>query len=143
MKRKTRFPEKIAGLPRLEYMRKWYREHKEQQKGNRMNYVLSGKEAENRVRYRKNLRLAVLTHYSNGTPRCACCGEMKIEFLAIDHINGSGKKHKAEIRVHGSTFYSWLRARNYPLGYRILCHNCNLSLGFYGYCPHQRIAVTR
>ena len=21
-------------------------------------------------------------------------------------------------------------------GYRVLCHNCNTSLGLYGYCPH-------
>jgi hypothetical protein len=21
--------------------------------------------------------------------------------------------------------------------YRVLCHNCNMALGFYGYCPHH------
>jgi hypothetical protein len=24
--------------------------------------------------------------------------------------------------------------------YRVLCHNCNTALGFYGYCPHQPLA---
>jgi hypothetical protein len=23
-------------------------------------------------------------------------------------------------------------------GYRVLCHNCNLARGFYGYCPHEK-----
>jgi hypothetical protein len=28
-------------------------------------------------------------------------------------------------------------ARNgFPDGYRVLCHNCNMALGQYGYCPH-------
>ena len=22
--------------------------------------------------------------------------------------------------------------------YRLLCHNCNQSMGWYGYCPHQK-----
>ena len=33
--------------------------------------------------------------------------------------------------------YKILRARGFPLGYRVLCHNCNLARGFYGYCPHS------
>lgn len=32
-----------------------------------------------------------------------------------------------------------LKRNKFPKGYRILCHNCNLSKSFYGYCPHQGV----
>jgi hypothetical protein len=57
--------------------------------------------------------------------------------LGIDHINGGGTKHRKEIKNFG--IYKWLIDNNYPLGYRVLCHNCNCSLGFNGYCPHGEI----
>ena len=36
------------------------------------------------------------------------------------------------------TFYEHLVKYNFPPGLRVLCYNCNLSLGFFGYCPHQK-----
>ena len=87
---------------------------------------------------RRLLRIKVLSHYANGTPKCACCGESHIQFLGIDHIDGNGGKHKATIKRPGNQFYSWLKKNNFPSGFRVLCHNCNLSLGFYGFCPHQQ-----
>lgn len=33
----------------------------------------------------------------------------------------------------------WLRRNNYPNGFQVLCHNCNMAKGFYGKCPHQSI----
>jgi hypothetical protein len=101
--------------------------------------------AENRHKYRlqKNrqsreqraaLRLEILVHYSDSVfPFCACCNESHEEFLSIDHINGGGGKHKREVRH----VYAWLKRNNFPQGFRVLCHNCNQSLGAYGYCPHQ------
>ena len=84
---------------------------------------------------REKYRLLCLKYYSNNTLSCACCGENKLEFLAIDHIKGNGFKHRKEIK-NPSIFY-WLIKNNYPKGFRVLCHNCNLSLGYYGYCPHK------
>ena len=55
-----------------------------------------------------------------------------MEFLAVDHINGCGALKRV------SNFYSWLLRNGLPDGFRILCHNCNLSRGFYGYCPHEK-----
>ncbi len=26
----------------------------------------------------------------------------------------------------------------YPTGFRVLCHNCNCALAYYGSCPHER-----
>lgn len=79
-------------------------------------------------------RHLILVHYGGNPPRCACCGEMQHEFLAIDHINGGGKKHRGKLV---SLQYYNLIMRTWPEDLRILCHNCNSSLGFYGYCPHN------
>lgn len=71
---------------------------------------------------------------------CSCnhngilCGSHPVEFLAIDHINGEGKS--ADERG-GYKLYTRLKNEGYPPGFRVLCHNCNLSLGFFGYCPHS------
>ena len=69
---------------------------------------------------------------------CACCREDRIEFLAIDHLHGGGGEHRRSLGIKGSSFYRWLIDQGFPPGYRTLCHNCNMALGFYGYCPHQR-----
>ncbi|MFH1859805.1 MAG: hypothetical protein ABH870_02135 [bacterium] len=87
---------------------------------------------------RKQLRIEVLSFYSNGTMECACCGEKQIEFLCIDHINGGGREEKRGEKRKQRGIYEYLKAQKFPLGYRVLCHNCNMSLGFYGYCPHQK-----
>lgn len=85
-------------------------------------------------RARRKRRAEVIARYGG---KCACCGEDHLEFLAIDHVNGGGTAHRREVGK-GDVFYKWLKAAGYPTeGYRVLCHNCNLSLGFYGYCPHQ------
>ncbi len=82
----------------------------------------------------QELRRLVLCHYGGTPPRCACCGEDLYEFLALDHINGGGRKHARSVNSH---LYQWIHANNFPSGFRVLCHNCNQSLGAYGYCPHH------
>jgi hypothetical protein len=87
-----------------------------------------------RIKYRKYRRL-VINHYGGS---CACCGESNMEFLAVDHINGGGNKHRTELgRSVARHFYRWLKKHGFPDGYRVLCHNCNQSIGLYGYCPHK------
>lgn len=85
--------------------------------------------------YTQRLRLAVISHYGG---RCACCGERELAFLAIDHINGGGNAHRRQIRKQGRHYYLWLRDNGYPSDLRVLCHNCNMAIGFYGSCPHQK-----
>jgi hypothetical protein len=82
-------------------------------------------------------KLEVFRHYCNGEPYCDCCGETEMDFLSVDHIGGGGSKHRREIGG-AQALYSWLRRNGYPPGYRILCFNCNLAIGFFGTCPHQR-----
>ena len=95
--------------------RKYYRDHEEKFLG-----------------YRRSRRTLVLQHYGG---KCTCCGEGHYEFLAMDHINGGGNKHRKQV---GSsvTFYRWLIKQNFPVEYQVLCHNCNMAKGFYGECPH-------
>jgi hypothetical protein len=82
-------------------------------------------------------RLTVLAHYSHGTLRCACCGQDKLAFLALDHIAGGGAIHRKEIGG-GANFYRWLIKSRFPPGLEVKCHNCNLAKSAYGSCPHTR-----
>lgn len=86
---------------------------------------------------RVRLRLEVLTAYGGF---CACCGEAEYEFLVIDHVHGGGNAHRKAIGKQ--MIYRWLRQNNYPEGFRVLCHNCNMARGFYGECPHSRRKIT-
>lgn len=88
-------------------------------------------------RTQRRLKLLLLQKYSGQNPYCACCNENKVEFLSIDHIDGGGRQHKIKLKKSGTSFYNWLRKNNFPKGFRVLCHNCNQSLGTLGYCPHK------
>lgn len=83
--------------------------------------------------YRRNLKKTIIDFYGG---KCVCCGESRYEFLTIDHINGGGGKHKEGL---GSGFNLWIIRNNFPSDFRILCWNCNCSLGVHGYCPHGNI----
>lgn len=83
----------------------------------------------------RRLRIEVLTHYGGDPVVCACCGEDNLEFMTIDHINGGGNRHRKRLG-NNMLVYRELRRLGYPAGYRVLCMNCNHSLGHYGYCPH-------
>jgi len=85
----------------------------------------------------RKLRLEVLSHYSHGTMQCNCCGDAHVEFLALDHIHGGGNQHRKRAG-NNMAVYREVRREGFPSGYRVLCHNCNCSLGHYGYCPHQK-----
>lgn len=88
-------------------------------------------------RYRvRDIRWLVVTHYGGPNPKCDCCGDDTYEFLSLDHINGGGTKHRQK-NGKGAGLYFWLKKNNYPPGYRVLCYNCNCSLGFHKYCPHK------
>lgn len=84
--------------------------------------------------HRKNREQAIRLYGGS----CACCGISTYEFLAIDHINGGGTKERKAKWPNSQSFYRWLKDHYAPETYRILCHNCNSAMGYYGYCPHQR-----
>ena len=126
--------------------KKWRSENREhinfmQRKYNKLNSMKPEwiEKQRSRSRYEKReLRHAAIMAY--GGYRCSCnhrggaCGEKPPEFLCIDHINGNGKILGEK---GGHILYRRLKKQGYPPGYRVLCHNCNLALGFYGYCPES------
>ena len=87
----------------------------------------------------KKRRLIVLQFYGGNPPKCACCGEMTYEFLALDHINNDGAKHRRNLgmKTRGGNINGWIIKNNFPDGFQVLCHNCNCAKGFYGKCPHK------
>ncbi len=101
----------------------------------------------NRERYRElstnshqRRRLKMLQAYSGDIPKCACCGETHNEFLAIDHINGGGNKHRKSV-TRSTGLMGWLIKNNYPSGFQVLCHNCNFAKGHYKMCPHNKTKI--
>lgn len=149
-----------------EYNSAYYQGHKQRLKKYKKNHYLSNKKyykkynkeyykknhvikkrkervydtKEYRVKKRLEKRTIVINYYSDGTMCCKCCGEKEIKFLSVDHINGGGNKHRKELKFSkdgsGGDIYRWLIKNNYPKGFQILCHNCNMAKGFYGTCPH-------
>jgi len=127
--------------------KKWYDkqsdEYKQYRNSNQRTYFhrINGpdykkKHNERAKQLSQKYRLRVLIAYGGNPPKCACCNEECIEFLTLDHINGGGSKERKKF-VNHYAFYRWLIKNNFPDGYRILCYNCNCSLGHYGYCPHK------
>ena len=137
------------------YSKNYYLKNKERIKSKRLNRyynsTLKQKESQkesqskwwekNREKYieasrrrLQEIRLDVLKHYGGNPPKCECCNENTPQFLGIDHIDGGGGKHRKVNKI--SSIYRWLRKNNYPEGFQVLCHNCNLAKGFYGKCPH-------
>lgn len=70
---------------------------------------------------------------------CQCCGEDRIIFLALDHVNGGGSK---EVKGPGGASGVYRKARDlgFPKAlYQILCHNCNWAKHHTGgNCPHKQ-----
>lgn len=122
------------------YKREYYEKNKERYvEYHRKTYAKTKVKKAKRVReYCQEIKLKVLSHYSNGKLECACCEEKHYGFLTIDHINGGGRKHIQEVaKGKYIMFYNWLIKNNYPKGFQVLCYNCNCAKGHHGICPHE------
>lgn len=80
--------------------------------------------------YNKQLKIDALKAYSqNGIIQCAdpyhihAKPETDMDVLCIDHINGNGHQHRKE--NNNLSLYLILRRDKYPLGFQVLCGNCN------------------
>ena len=96
------------------YVRKWRKHNPE--KARQYN-------RDNLRRFRQQLKYEVIHHYSP-EGKCQRCGFNDFRALSIDHVNGGGFQHYKTLRARGSEFYHWLRKHNYPLGFQVLCMNC-------------------
>ena len=131
-------------MRKVAYLKEWHERHPEA----RHSYYRKAYEADPEkyrlrgIARRRKLKQDVIAAYGN---KCACCGETRIEFLSVDHVNGGGTEHRRSIRsaergtpYAASYFYYWLKKHGYPQeGFRALCMNCNWAIGAYGSCPHQ------
>ena len=99
-------------------------------------------------------RLKILSHYSKHVSNsniscCNCCGENShVDFLAIDHIAGKNQIDSEPAltelgyssKLKGKHLINWIIENNYPDGFQILCHNCNVAKGLIGNnntCTHE------
>ena len=108
---------------RQEYRREWQRKWRDENREKYRQY--------HRERKRK-IRKEVILRYGD---KCVCCGENKYEFLTIDHVNGGGRQHRK--RIKEIALAEWIKRNNYPMGFQVLCYNCNNAKGVYGFCPHN------
>lgn len=124
-----------------EYMRKWRKKNPKRTSeiSKKSKYRDFGKYRElGKIREKNRrikLRKIVISHYSLGENKCACCGENQFEFLTVDHIDGGGTKHRKQIGR--GALCEWLVSNKFPKGFQILCYNCNCTKGIYGECPHK------
>lgn len=73
-----------------------------------------------RARWQR-LKLDAFNAY--GGPQCVGCPENDVDVLELDHVDGGGNQHRAEIGQ--SNLYLWLKQQGYPEGFRVLCPTCN------------------
>ena len=145
---------KRAAKPEVKAMnKKNKKKYNQSEKGQAKNkeYKQTPEYSAKQKEFRNSKRLKVLKHYSQSLsnsdiPCCNCCGlNSHIGFLALDHIAGKRKMDSErelvqlgyDSNMHPDTLLQWLIDNNFPKGFQILCHNCNLAKGFYGACPHE------
>jgi hypothetical protein len=99
--------------------------------------------ADNKIGMRhRNFRDRVEAFKAYGGFRCACCGQEEFSFLSLDHIDGSGNEDR-KIRLGNKTqgghhLYRNLKQETYPVGFQVLCMNCQVGKrDNFGICPHK------
>lgn len=132
-----------VGRPRIypttkEQRHAYYERHKDEIKRKSSDYQKQHPDKRKKYMRKANFKekMDCLIHYGGNPPKCACCGEIIIEFLCIDHINGGGEQHRNSIGHNN--FYRWLIKNNFPTGFQVLCANCNLGKRIRGICPHKK-----
>ena len=87
---------------------------------------------------RGKVKLETIGIYSANRNECNCCKEKEIGFLTIDHIQNNGAEERKRLKINGGfEFYQYLKRKNYPKGYQVLCYNCNHAKYLYGKCSHK------
>lgn len=96
-----------------------------------------------RSAYVRRKKVEVIARYGGA---CVCCGESQVEFLTLDHIDGSGNEDRRRMEPGkrsrpsgGVSFYNHLlRLEGRHPNIQLLCWNCNCTKHHYGKCPHER-----
>lgn len=84
------------------------------------------------------IRRRVIDKYGG---KCACCGELELDFLSIEHVGEWGHIHRKILGTRSPwTLYDDLTTYDYPKEKIIvLCFNCNMGQRRLGECPHKRM----
>ncbi len=69
--------------------------------------------------------MEVISHYSQGTLKCAFCGFSDMRALTIDHIHNDGGAQRKLLYKSGHATYHYLIVNGFPSGFQVLCRNCN------------------
>lgn len=108
---------------RSEYQKKYRIDHREEVKEyNKTHWSLHGKELNKKEsEKRKIIRNEIIQLFGG---KCNLCGFTDIRALQIDHINGTGVKHRNSI---GSRYQKMIliEIKNGSNKYQLLCANCN------------------
>lgn len=79
---------------------------------------------------REKVRYEVLSHYCGGIPHClnpnceVIGGVKNINGLCLEHIDGTGYKHRAK-GVKGTALYRWVKRHDFPGDFTVWCATCN------------------
>lgn len=104
-----------------DYTRQWQERNTSKVRGAQLRHLEKARER----------RLKAIIAYGG---QCACCGEDRLVFLAIDHIDGIIPEDRKRT---GSQLTRLLELQGWPPGYQVLCHNCNMAVRDGATCPHQ------
>lgn len=120
----------------------YWRNHEKQRARKHHPKVLARRRAQDKT---KRLRAKLEAFDAYGGRFCACCGEIEIDFLSLDHVNGRKKEERLDLRKNpkaykscGYWLYKRLKREGWPLGFQVLCMNCNWGKRICGICPHKR-----
>jgi len=117
-------------LSHKDYIREWRKRNPEKVERQKINHRKHNREI------LQDRKFSIMAIYSDGQPKCACCGETEIDFLSIDHINNDGAKYRGKYR---KTFYNWIIENNCPDDLQVLCMNCQFGKKLNnGVCPHKK-----
>jgi hypothetical protein len=129
---------------RLEYLKKYYKKNKKKAlKCAKQYYKKKSKNTDfltvrrNRGRrYSQLLKMRVINHYCNNSPKCQCagCPITHPSLLTLDHIVPIGDSLARRYQF-GDRLYRWLIKKNFPKSFQILCASCNLAKGTKKFCP--------
>jgi hypothetical protein len=72
----------------------------------------------------RDLRLKVISHYTNGEMKCSRCLESRTYCLDIDHVNNDGNIHR-KAGLQPRQLCELIIRNNYPSNFQVLCKNCN------------------
>ena len=123
---------------------KWYAKTPQGKiRAKRWNDANKDKRRQSNKKHRLKIKMIVISYYSNGTMECALHHKyfpeenpkVDVRCLSIDHVDGGGarlrrrseRNKNGEWQKHsGNHLYAMLIKNNFPLGYQVLCMNCQI-----------------